>query len=140
VRLLLDTHAFIWWDSEPERLSATARAALEDPVNAVLMSIASFWEIHIKQAVGKLALRAPLATPVADQQANGFHLLPVMLNHVLTLETLPSHHRAPFDRMLAAQAIAEGATSVTRDPAFSAAFPAPMLPRVGTLSLSPSYP
>jgi PIN domain nuclease of toxin-antitoxin system len=120
VRLLLDTHAFIWWDSQPERLSPQARAALEDPLNTVLMSVASLWEIQIKRAVGKLMLRAPLETLVADQQANGFHLLPVTLGHVLALDPLPLHHRDPFDRMLAAQAPAEGAVLVTRDPVFDA--------------------
>ena len=118
MRLLLDTHALIWWDGQPDRLSERARVALEDPVNTILMSVASFWEMQIKSATGKLVLRAPLAELAQVQQANGFHLLPVTLDHVLALDPLPLHHRDPFDRMLAVQAPAESAVLVTRDPIF----------------------
>ncbi len=74
--------------------------------------------MQIKQTIGKLELRTPLAKLVEEQEANGVQVLPVILPHILSLGTLPLHHRDPFDRLLAAQAQAEGATLVTRDSAF----------------------
>jgi PIN domain nuclease of toxin-antitoxin system len=71
MRLLLDTNAFIWFDSNPGKLSATALAALQDPANSVWFSVVSVWEIVIKAQLGKLTLRLPLADIVAQQQANG---------------------------------------------------------------------
>lgn len=117
MRLLLDTHALIWWDGEPERLFATAHGALEDPLNEVWMSVASAWELQIKLGTGKLRLRTTLEVLIRNQEANGFHLLPVTLGHVLTLGGLPPLHRDPFDRLLVAQARTEGAMLVSHDAA-----------------------
>ena len=120
MRLLLDTHSFIWWDSAPDRLSEKARLALRDPANVVLLSVVVPWEMQIKHAIGKLELRAPLTRLVEDQEANGVQVLPITLRHVLALGALPLHHRDPFDRLLAAQAQVEGAVLVTRDSALTA--------------------
>jgi PIN domain nuclease of toxin-antitoxin system len=119
MRLLLDTRAFIWWDSDPGQLSAPALAALRDPANPVWFSVVSAWEIVIKAQLGKLTLRLPLADIVAQQQANGLQVLPVTLPHALAVEGLPSVHKDPFDRLLVAQANVEGAELVSADAIFS---------------------
>jgi PIN domain nuclease of toxin-antitoxin system len=119
MKLLLDTHTFIWWDSDPARLSAPALAALRDPTNTLWLSVVSIWEIVIKAQLGKLAVRLPLPDVVAQQQANGTQVLPVTLAHSLAIEGLPSIHKDPFDRLLVAQAIVEGAELVSADPVLS---------------------
>lgn len=119
MRLLLDTHVFIWWDSDPGQLSPSASAALRDPANEVFLSVVSAWEVVIKAQLGKLTLRLPLADIVAQQQANGIRLLDVTLPHVLGVEGLPAAHKDPFDRLLAAQAIVEGMELVTADAVFA---------------------
>jgi PIN domain nuclease of toxin-antitoxin system len=117
VKLLLDTHTFIWWDADPARLSAVALALCRDPANQLVLSVASLWEIQIKRQLSKLDLRQPLAGIVAQQQeTNGMTILPIVPAHVLALEDLPLHHRDPFDRLLAAQALVEEATLVSGDP------------------------
>src|SRR5215213_8615896 len=105
MNFLLDTHTFLWWDSDPGRLSAPALAALRDPANEVWLSAASVWEMVIKAQLGKLSLRQP--------RANGLQLLPVDAAHVLGVEGLPTFHNDPFDRVLVAQAKAEGADLVS---------------------------
>lgn len=115
MKLLLDTHAFIWWDSDPAQLSAPALAALRDPANEVWLSVAGVWEMVIKAQLGKLSLRLPLADIVTQQQANGLQILPVTLAHVLAVEGLPPVHKDPFDRVLIAQANVEGAELVSTD-------------------------
>ncbi|MDQ3013808.1 MAG: type II toxin-antitoxin system VapC family toxin, partial [Acidobacteriota bacterium] len=111
MKLLLDTHTFIWWDSQPHKLSATVSAHLQSPLNIILLSVASIWEMQIKHQLGKLPLRLPLADIIkGQQQSNGIVLLPVLAEHVLALDQLPSHHKDPFDRLLLAQANSEMAT------------------------------
>ncbi len=84
MRLLLDTHAFIWWDSDPNRLSQRVLGLCRSPSTTLLLSVASVWEIQIKQQLGKLRLHLPLASLIAaQQQTNGLELLPVQLDHVL---------------------------------------------------------
>ena len=83
MRLLLDTHTFIWWDSDPGRLSATALAAFRDPANELCLSADSIWEMAIKSDLGKLTLRLPLADIIAQQRANGVLLLSILPTHVL---------------------------------------------------------
>jgi PIN domain nuclease of toxin-antitoxin system len=127
VRLLLDTHSFIWWDGSSRRLSDAARDAILDDRNEVLVSICSVWELQIKLQLGKLNLRESLREIVAHQRIeNGFTLLPVTEEHVYALDVLPPIHRDPFDRLLAAQAIVEGASLVTADPVFRS-YPVPVL-------------
>ena len=118
--VLLDTHAFIWWDSDPTRLSPQARTACEDRTNVVLLSVASAWEMQIKLQLGKLDLRLPLAEVIASQQqTNEIQVLPVALGHVLALQDLPAHHKDPFDRLLIAQANMEEAVLISHDPVFA---------------------
>jgi len=116
---LLDTHTFIWWDSDPSKLSAKVLAFLQNPANTLLLSVASIWEILIKQQLGKLTLSVPLVTILAQQQANGIQILPVTLDHVLALESLPTPHKDPFDRLLVAQTNVEGAVLLSADPIFA---------------------
>ena len=119
MKVLLDTHAFIWWDSEPTKLSARALALCQDPANTLMFSVVSAWEMQIKFQLGKLTLKLPLETVLEGQrQANQLEILPVMLPHVLALQSLPIPHKDPFDRLLIAQAIVEGATLISNDPAF----------------------
>jgi PIN domain nuclease of toxin-antitoxin system len=119
MKLLLDTHVFVWADSDPARLSAPAAAAIRDPANEVWISTASAWELVIKVQVGKLTMRLPLAAIFAQQVANGMHVLPISLDHALGVQTLPPVHKDPFDRLLVAQANVEGADLVTADPIFA---------------------
>jgi PIN domain nuclease of toxin-antitoxin system len=120
MKVLLDTHAFIWWDSDPTKLSPQARMACEDRANVVLLSVASAWEMQIKLQLGKLNLRLPLAAVLASQQqSNDIQVLPVVLGHVLALQDLPAHHKDPFDRLLIAQANVEEAVLISHDPVFA---------------------
>jgi PIN domain nuclease of toxin-antitoxin system len=113
MKLLLDTHAFMWWDSDPTKLSAPALAALRDSTNEVWLSVVSVWEMVIKAQLGKLALRLPLADIVSQQQANGLLILPLTLAHALGVEALPPVHKDPFDRVLISQASIEGAELIS---------------------------
>jgi PIN domain nuclease of toxin-antitoxin system len=120
MRLLLDTHAFIWMFDKPERLSAKAHALLADGDNDLILSVASVWEMQIKIQLGKLRFTVPLGELVESQrQTNGIQVLPVGLEHVLALDALPALHKDPFDRLLVAQANVEGASLVSGDPVFS---------------------
>jgi PIN domain nuclease of toxin-antitoxin system len=120
MKVLLDTHAFIWWDSDPTKLSSQARAVCEDRANVVLLSVASAWEMQIKLQTGKLNLRVSLAEVIASQQqTNDIQVLPVALWHVLALQDLPAYHKDPFDRLLIVQANMEEAVLITHDPVFA---------------------
>ncbi|GAB4506077.1 MAG: type II toxin-antitoxin system VapC family toxin [Anaerolineales bacterium] len=117
MKLLLDTHTFIWWDSEPAKLSPQALALCQDTQNMLLLSVASIWEMQIKFQLGKLRLALPLKEIIESQrQTNNIEILPVTLAHVLALEHLPAYHKDPFDRLLVAQAIVEEAVLVSGDP------------------------
>lgn len=116
MKLLLDTHAFIWWDSEPDKLSPKVLALCQDRRNELLVSVVSLWEMQIKLQLGKLRLALPLREIVENQQqTNNVEILPVTLEHILALEGLPAHHKDPFDRLLVAQAIVEGAALASGD-------------------------
>jgi PIN domain nuclease of toxin-antitoxin system len=120
MKLLLDTHTFIWWDSEPARLSPRALALCKDRANTVLLSVATVWEMQIKLQLGKLKPNLPLAEVIESQrQTNNVEVLPVTLTHVLALESLPAHHKDPFDRLLIAQAKFEEAVLLSGDPIFA---------------------
>jgi PIN domain nuclease of toxin-antitoxin system len=114
VSLLLDTHALLWW-LDGTRLSETITERIADPGELVVVSAASIWEASIKAALGKLEVPEALATAVVEE---GFEPLPITFNHAERAGALPPHHRDPFDRMLVAQALVEGLTVVTHDPAF----------------------
>lgn len=116
---LLDTHTFIWWDSDPTKLSEKAKAFIEDPANSIVLSVVSVWEILIKSDLGKLTLAKPLRQILSRQQSNGIRILPMSLEHVLELQNLPRPHKDPFDRMLAAQAVVEHMTLISIDAVFA---------------------
>jgi PIN domain nuclease of toxin-antitoxin system len=112
---LLDTHALLWWLADAG-LTDQARDAIADPANLIMVSAASAWEISIKKALGKLAAPDDLEQQV---DAGGFSALPVSVAHAIAAGQLPRHHDDPFDRMLIAQAFAEGLTIVTHDKRFT---------------------
>ncbi len=125
MKLLLDTHAFLWWLEDSPKLEAQARELLANPKSVVFVSSASLWEIAIKSRLGKLdAGSADLLEEIA---ANDFLPLPISGRHALLAGSLPGHHEDPFDRMLIAQAWLEELTIVTRDRAF-AAYGVPTVP------------
>ncbi|MGB3191443.1 MAG: type II toxin-antitoxin system VapC family toxin [Limnoraphis sp.] len=107
MKILLDTHAFIWWDSEPEQLSSESLALLLQPDTVRVVSVVSLWEIQIKSQLGKLTLSQPLEEIYKSQTQNGISFLSVNPSHVFQLNSLPLHHKDPFDRLLIAQAITE---------------------------------
>jgi PIN domain nuclease of toxin-antitoxin system len=116
MRFLIDTHVFLWLETEPERLAHKARALLEDTANELYLSAVSGWEIAIKHALGKLPLPAdpPIYVP-ARLMRGGFQSLDVTMSHALAVSGLPAFHDDPFDRLLIAQAQVEGLTLVTVD-------------------------
>jgi len=113
VRLLLDTHALLWWLSDDAQLGPYVRDLIADPANEVLVSVVSLWEIQVKARVGRLT--ADMQDILDAVEAQAFALLPIKPAHLVRLGTLPAHHRDPFDRMLIAQAIVEGASFVSED-------------------------
>jgi PIN domain nuclease of toxin-antitoxin system len=114
-RLLLDTHVFLWWLADSDRLSGSARDRIADPQAEVFVSAASIWEIAIKRALGKL--KAPRRiVPLVEEE--GFHGAAMELIHAERAGVLPPHHRDPFDRMLIAQAQIEDLTIVSADGRF----------------------
>lgn len=118
MRLLLDTHALLWWDGDAARLPETVREALADPANEVALSVVNAWEMQIKASLGKLTLRRPVDEIYLGQvNDNGFRSLAVELPHVLALGSPPDRHRDPFD-LLIAQAVHEGFTVVSKDAVF----------------------
>ena len=110
MKLLLDTHTFIWLDSSPEKLSNTVLTACEEPANQLYLSVVSAWEMQIKQQIGRLQLDVSFDQMIQTQQsANDLRILPVALHHVYALGALPLYHHDPFDRLPIAQAKAEQA-------------------------------
>ena len=119
MRLLLDTHTLIWFFAGDSQLSATARILIEDEDNNKLVSIASIWEMAIKQSKGHLNLSLPLHEYIAQKLSlEDFNLLNINLDHLSQIVTMPCHHKDPFDRLLIAQAIIEGIPILSKDSAF----------------------
>jgi PIN domain nuclease of toxin-antitoxin system len=119
-RLLLDTHAFLWWVNDDPKLAPKAKRAIASAHNECYLSAASCWEMAIKASLGKLRLSKSVELFIIEQlAANGFTLLPIELRHAAQVERLPFHHRDPFDRLLIAQAITEKLTIVSADIHFS---------------------
>ncbi|MEZ0486136.1 type II toxin-antitoxin system VapC family toxin [Fibrella aquatica] len=114
MRLLVDTHIFLWHLDDDARLSTDWSVLLEDEHHEKYFSIASLWEIAIKTSIGKLTVRYPLDRIVPGD----FKILPISLPQLLVYQQLPMHHRDPFDRILIAQAQTEGLTLLTHDPNF----------------------
>jgi PIN domain nuclease of toxin-antitoxin system len=116
MRVLLDTHAFLWWVLNDPQLSARCRQIIADPANTIYISAAVAWEIAIKAQLGKLTLSDTPEVIITDQiQQNNFQVLPITLQHTLHTYTMPLHHRDPFDRILAAQSHIENLPIVTID-------------------------
>ncbi len=121
MRLLLDTHAFLWWVNDAPELSPKARKAIADPGNDCLLSLASCWEIAIKASIGKLKLSGAVERFIPEQlAANHFGRLDIDFRHVARVAAMPFHHRDPFDRLLAAQAEEEKLVIVSADAVFQA--------------------
>ena len=119
MRVLLDTHAFLWWIEDAPALSKRARSTIADPDNDCLLSLASCWEMAIKQSLGKLKLPGAIERFIPEQLAiNGFRQLAIDFRHVARVASLPFHHRDPFDRLLAAQAVEERCAIVSADAIF----------------------
>jgi PIN domain nuclease of toxin-antitoxin system len=118
VRLLLDTHAFLWFILDDPQLSANADALISDPDNDVEISPASYWELAIKISIGKYSLPEPFDVFVDREiAANDFQILHVEPKHTAVVSTLPFHHKDPFDRLLVAQAQVEGIPIISGDSA-----------------------
>jgi len=119
MKLLLDTHILIWLIDGNQKLNQTSRQAIEDESNSLHLSIASLWEIAIKTSLGKLELGIPLEQILTNFiLPSGIEILPIHLPHLLVLQTLPFHHRDPFDRLLISQAKSESLILVTEDSMF----------------------
>jgi len=118
VRLLLDTHVFLWFVAGDARLSRRARRTLDDSRAVLLLSAASVWEMAIKASLGRLTLPTTAGEYIAGKMKNGLQMLPIEWIHAAAVETLPAHHRDPFDRLLIAQAQLEECAIVSADPAF----------------------
>jgi PIN domain nuclease of toxin-antitoxin system len=120
MRLLLDTHTFLWAINDEPRLGARSRDLITVEASNVMISHVSLWEIAIKHALARSDMPLSVAQAITWAQECGFELLPLALPHLLTLEQLPLHHRDPFDRLLVAQSIAESLLLVSADRAFQA--------------------
>ncbi|MEG5173820.1 type II toxin-antitoxin system VapC family toxin [Microcoleus sp. B3-D7] len=121
MRLLLDTHTLIWFFAGDSQLSNTARILMEDEDNNKLISIASIWEMAIKESKGHLNLSLPLHEYIEQKLSwEDFNLLNINLDHLSQIVTMPFYHKDPFDRLLIAQAIMEGIPILSKDSAFDA--------------------
>ena len=118
MRLLLDSHAFLWWLVGDKRLSATARRAIADGSAEVTVSAATIWELEVKSAAGRLDLGG--LDLLLELGKEGFDELPIAARHAAHAARLPPHHSDPFDRVLVAQALGESLTLVTKDDALRA--------------------
>jgi PIN domain nuclease of toxin-antitoxin system len=112
VRVLIDTHIFLWWDRQLRSLSRPLRAAIADEANDIFVSAASIWELAIKRAIGKLSFSRSIVDAASEF---GFEILPVTGSHAEHAGGLPRHHNDPFDRLLIAQAHLEGMVLGTQD-------------------------
>ncbi|MDX2029303.1 MAG: type II toxin-antitoxin system VapC family toxin [Blastocatellia bacterium] len=119
MRILIDTHCWLWSLTAPERLSARAQEIFADPENTIYLSAASSWEMAIKYQLGKLPLpEAPETYVPGRMLAQGIEALPIEHAHTLRVAELPAHHHDPFDRLLIAQAQIESLSLLTADPMF----------------------
>ena len=131
MRLLLDTHVWLWWIGDVDRLNEPTRSALSEPENDMFLSAAAVWELSIKHAAGKLKYTGSPAVQVPFHiKRSGVLPLPITPDHALAAGALPMHHRDPFDRMMIAQALAEDLTLATADDRLSA-YGVPLLMAVG---------
>ena len=115
MKLLLDTHLLLWAAGQPDRLSPAARTQIEAAQNELIFSAASLWEIAIKRGLGREDFHVDGRLLRRGLLDNGYTELPISCEHVLAIDTLPPLHKDPFDRILLAQALAEGITLLTAD-------------------------
>ena len=125
MKLLLDAHLLLWAAGSPDQLSAVARPLLEDPANELLFSSASLWEIAIKRGLGHSDFQVDARVLRRGLLDNGYQELAITSEHTVSIDSLPSIHKDPFDRILVAQATVEGITLLTTD-AFVAKYPGPV--------------
>lgn len=119
MKVLLDTHIFIWWNGDLNLLSPVARSLCEDKENTLVLSLVSIWEMQIKSQLGKLTFHQPLPEIIQSQQRdNDLELLPITAEHVYALQDLTAFHRDPFDRLLIAQANVEQMPLISADAIF----------------------
>ncbi len=117
MKVLLDTHVFLWWITDDPKLSSRAREIMSNIENELYLSAASGWEISIKVQIGRLKLPdEPQRFIHSQMRTNAIQSLPILMNHALHVSTLPDHHRDPFDRLLIAQAQLEGFPILSADP------------------------
>lgn len=115
MKLLLDTHLLLWAAQDSDRLSAKARGLMSSPENELLFSVISLWEIVIKRGLGREDFKVDPHLLRRGLLDNGYREMPIMSTHVLGVDTLPTIHKDPFDRLLVAQATVEGVTLLTMD-------------------------
>lgn len=120
MKLLLDTHTFIWFVEDDEKLPSRIKIQIEDIENEIFISIVSLWEIAIKTSLGKLEVAIDIPAMISKIESNGFSIFPIFPEHTICVSSLPFHHRDPFDRMLIAQTITEKIKIVSRDGFFDA--------------------
>jgi PIN domain nuclease of toxin-antitoxin system len=121
VRVLIDTHVFLWWNQDNEQLSTKARRIMADPANTIFFSVVSAWEIAIKVQLGKLRLPGDASLYVQNRAARDhMEILSISLRHASVLQSLERLHRDPFDRMLVAQSQVESLPILTADPGIRA--------------------
>lgn len=121
MKLLLDTHTFLWFIGGDGKLSSMARSLIEDPGNERFLSIASTWEMAIKVSIGRLQFAQPFQDFVSQQiSLNDISLFNITLDHLAAIASLPFHHRDPFDRLLVAQSLVEKIPVISVDTAFDA--------------------
>ncbi|MBI4534369.1 MAG: type II toxin-antitoxin system VapC family toxin [Candidatus Melainabacteria bacterium] len=125
MKLLLDTHLLLWAAGQPDQLSDTARMLLDDQSNELLFSAASLWEVTIKRGLGRDDFRVEPRLLRRGLLDNGYTELAITSEHAVTVDILPPIHKDPFDRLLVAQALAEGITLLTTDP-LVAQYPGPV--------------
>ncbi len=120
MRVLLDTHTFLWWIADSPQLSDVARDAIADERTQPIFSVVSGWEIAIKAGVGKLEIPDSPEKFLSEQLSrNDVEILPIYLRHALRVYDLPDHHKDPFDRLLVAQAVLEKLPILSADPEIS---------------------
>lgn len=115
MRLLLDTHAFIWFVENDSNLSLTSKTIIQDESNTILLSVVSLWEIVIKVSLKKLEISQNIEGIIRLIPENGFEILPIFPAHLIELSQLQYYHRDPFDRLLVAQARSENVQFVSKD-------------------------
>ena len=125
MKLLLDTHLLLWAAGQPDRLPEAATKLIDSPSNELLFSAASIWEVAIKRGMGRSDFQADPRLLRRGLLDNGYSELPILSDHVVAIESLPPIHKDPFDRLLVAQASAEGITLLTAD-SMVAQYPGPV--------------